>query len=113
MHGGSGAAMLGGMTRYLVEAHVAVDGGSGRRADVETLLAQRDDVLPDPAPKVLGEDVADHLVLQFTIDCDSERHGDSKGRQIISDVLGLGDAQGDESGITLVSARAVDWEPPA
>lgn len=105
--------MLGGMTRYLVEAHVAVDGGSDRPADVETLLAQRDDVLPDPAPKVLGEDVADHLVLQFTIEADNEKSGDAKGRSIAHDVLGVGDADGDEAGITLVSARAVDWEPPA
>lgn len=103
--------MLGAMNRYLVEAHAALDGGSERRTDVESLLAQRDDVLPDPAPKVLGEDVADHLVLQFTIEADNERAGDQKGREIAQEVLGVGDAdEDDEHGLTLVSARAVDWE---
>ena len=105
-------AMLRSMTRYLVEAHAALDGGSERRADVESLLAQRDDVLPDPAPKVLGEDVVDHLVLQFTIEADNERSGDRKGRHLAHQVLEVGDAaDGDEYGLTLVSARAVDWEP--
>ncbi|MGN6301557.1 MAG: hypothetical protein ACTHN8_10765 [Angustibacter sp.] len=100
------------MNRYLVEAHAALDGGSERRADVESLLAQRDDVLPEPAPKVLGEDVADHLVLQFTIEADNEKSGDEKGRKIAHEVLDVGDVDGgDEHGLTLVSARAVDWEP--
>lgn len=103
--------MLGAMTRYLVEAHAALDGGSERRVDVESLLAQRDDVLPDPAPKVLGEDVADHLVLQFTVEADNEKSGDEKGRKIAHEVLDVGDADdGDDHGLTLVSARAVDWE---
>jgi hypothetical protein len=106
--------MLGVMNRYLVEAHAALDGGSERRTDVEALLSQHDDVLPDPAPKVLGEDVADHLVLQFTIEADNERSGDSKGRKIAQEVLGVGDAdEGDEHGLTLVSARSVDWEAEA
>ncbi len=103
--------MLRAMNRYLVEAHAALDGGSERRADVESLLAQHDDVLDEPAPKVLGEDVADHLVVQFTIEADNERSGDAKGRKIAHDVLGVGDAdEGHERGVTLVSARAVDWE---
>jgi hypothetical protein len=100
------------MNRYLVEAHAALDGGSERRADVESLLAQRDDVLPEPAPKVLGEDVSDHLVVQFTIEADNEKSGDAKGRKIAREVLDVGDADdGGEHGLTLVSARAVDWDP--
>lgn len=99
------------MNRYLVEAHAALDGGSERRADVESLLAQHDDVLPEPAPKVLGEDVSDHLVVQFTIEADNERSGDEKGRKIAHEVLDVGDVDdGDEHGLTLVSARAIDWE---
>jgi len=72
--------MLRIMNRYLVEAHAALDGGSERRTDVEALLSQHDDVLPDPAPKVLG----------------------------------VGDVDDDtEHGLTLVSARSVDWEAEA
>jgi hypothetical protein len=106
--------MLMTMNRYLVEVHAAMaDGDRAQQlTDVTSRLAEHGDVLSDPEPKVLGEDVADHLVLQFTIEANNENSGDAKGRKIARDVLDVGDAgDGDDVGLTLVSARAVDWEP--
>lgn len=104
--------MLGGMDRYLVEAHTSFRSDADF-AEVQRRLENHDDVLKDPAPKVIPPDAEGHAIVQFTVEARDQVGADSAGNDVLAAALAGADRGQQLAEVGLVSARSVEGHAAA